>query len=315
MVSLGVKDCAPDAVQAYFLEAHSVKVRVYGFAWHLTSKTPLIDFINFLHESSDRTLDFQIMAVSPLRGRDGMFGGILLTIKDQRAYTLLTRTTGGFEVTPRQLETNTNPVDVNFFIINAQTGRGLYQYYHHSASLSNFGNFSGHRFLSYKSLYDIKRGRLKQTVLLRQSNFEEYVNKLERIKVIEFEANTYTPNRPLFRALTDKANRVRHRLVFFTRHQRDHKSLKEDLIGLLKKETFKFARVEGQDEDGLDAVYKLMNDPDALEETEYDDYVRTVTINAADFDKTINTSANIKKLLRLYDDEKVVNRLMTVEEA
>lgn len=310
-----VKKCAPPyAVQAHFLEAHTVKVRVYGFSWDITSGATLMDFLGFLRDTSGQQIDDQIMAISPLRGRRELWGGVLLTIKDQRAFTQFTRRGRSFEVTPRQLEANTNPVDVNFFIINTDRGRGLYQYYYHSAALSKFGNFAGHRFMSYKELNGIKTGRLKQGVILRNTAFREYVAQLDRIREIEFEAATYVPEERLFRSLTEQANRARHRLVFFQRQPRDYQSIKRRFLELVEREEISFARIEGFDENGLETVYKLVNDPDTFAEYEYDDFVRTVTINADDFNRTINSAANIRELLRLYDDEEIVNRLMTVEE-
>lgn len=291
-----------------------MKVRVHGFSWQLTSGTNLIDFLKFLHETSGEQIKDQIMAVSPIQGRKGIWGGVLLTIKDQKSFTQFTRRAKSFRVTPTEMALDTNPVDVNYFILNEENGRGLYQYYHHSAALSAFAGFAAQRFTTYKSIQGIGQGRLKQRVIFRETAFKEHVQQLERIKRIEFEAETYVPNESTFRSLSEQADRVRHRLVFFVRGQSDQESIKNKFFQLLQEQAFSFARVEGEDSSGLEAVYKLLNDPDYFAEIDYDEFVKTVTIDADDFDKTINNAANIGELLRLYTDEKLINRLMTVEE-
>ena len=291
-----------------------MKVRIYGFEWSITSGATVPQFIEYLRTRSGQETEGEnhVLGIARIRHQDPLWAGVLLTIKDQRTYAELKRRARGFEVSPRELERNTNIVDFNFFVVNEHRGRGLYQYYHHSAALSFFRSFCKQRFRAYQSINEIKRGQFGLDVIMRRASIEDCINELRRIRAIEFEAVSFNSSQAAFRPLTDLAQRQRHRYVFFKRAADRQHAIKEYIIGLVRGNKLKSGRIEGYDADGIERVYDLFNDPDRFAEYEYDDFVRTVHLDTGNLDATVSQSYVVRRLVDLYNQEDI-NPLLTME--
>lgn len=291
-----------------------MKVRVHGFEWEITHGSTVREFLDYLRETSGEEVENRVIALTPVNAVESLWAGVLLTIKNARRYAQLKRRRIGFEVTTQELAANTNIVEVNFFVINERTGRGLYQHYHHSAALTVFSAVFRRQFMTYKAIKEIERGRFKLHVLLREASLEDYIRQLASVKSIEFEAVSYRPDEHEFRALEDIAQRVRHRFVFFKKHQNIREAVKNRLIELVRAERFNMARIEGYDENGVEVLYQLANEPDTFAEYEYDDYINAIRLDTNDFDRTILESPCVQELIALYNQEGI-NELINVEGA
>lgn len=291
-----------------------MKVKILGFEWRITSGATLPQFFAYLRSISGHEFDDNVVAMTPLNQPEGMWAGVVLTIKDQRSYTELRRRRLAFTVTPKELEANTNIADVNFFMLSQTTGRGLYQYYHHSMALASFGYFARSRFREFQSVNNIDRGQLRHSMLIRPESFEEVIDRMRTIKVVQFEAVTYRPSARAFRSLDGMANRKSHRLVFFQHDDTPLQRIKSEVKSLLHTERFAKIRIEGHDEDGIERVHKLYNEPDVFSEYEYDEFVSTVNLDNTNFQQTIIDSAVVRRLAGLYAGQRL-NALLTVPEA
>lgn len=284
-----------------------MKVKVYGFEWAVGTDSTLEEFLSYLKSESGKEYaeDNHVIAVTR---KDEFWAGVLLTIKDMKAYCQLRRSGRGLQVSVQNLEAGTNIVDVNFFIIDSNSGRGLYQYYHHSAAMGLFANFCKHRYGSFRSLNG-RKGTLKHVMLIKPESLQDYVKELDRIKSFEFEAITYTPNEQLFRTVSDLADRVVHRAVFVKPNM--GRRAVTAVVNLLQQDVVAKAKIKGVSSDGTEVFYKLLDDPAVFQEYDYDAFIRTVNIDTSDLEETIKKSPNVSELIRLAKQSDVYELLTT----
>lgn len=95
-----------------------MKVRIHGFELVLGTEITLDPFLTDLKKHSGERVDNQILAITQ---KGGFWVGVLLTIKDVAKFILLRK----LKVTVQELEAGSSIVDVNFFLIHPETGRGL----------------------------------------------------------------------------------------------------------------------------------------------------------------------------------------------
>jgi hypothetical protein len=277
-----------------------MKVKIFSFEWNL--EIPELDlktFLSFLKTASGTQQEDNphVLAISE---KSGYYVGVLLTVKDSKRFTQMIHNPKGFVVTAEELSAGRSFVDVNFFIINPNTGRGLYQYYHHSASVNLFCAICKSFYRQLKKSHGIhKRGSLKYSIITRPENFLHYAQKLSGIKSIELEQVSYTFNENDFKPVALQADRIVERAVFI-RPWKQREALKS-VVNYLRRSigNLKRATIKGIDPEGQEAIYKLFNDYDVLEEYEYDDFVQSITLDGNDLEGSIQKASNIESLLAL----------------
>jgi hypothetical protein len=239
--------------------------------------------------------------------------GVLITIKNRRAYFQYKKSGKDFQVSVQKLEAGTSIVDLNFFILNPDTGRGLYQHYYLSPYLSTFGHTCGHRYLSFKTIYSLK-GRLKQSILLKPDSIDKYAERMKLIKKVEVEFTSATYSEKEFLPVAVHATRVVHKAVFDQRWEQNPRAIKQAVTEFFRKQKDNLSRatVRGIDGNGLEVNYKLLNDPDVFLEYNYDDFIRDVTLVAGDLEATIKKSDSIARLLELSKQDGV-KQLLTAK--
>ena len=280
-----------------------MNVKVYCFEWAVGSDTSVKDFLNYLKSENGIEKDNVILAVVE---HGEYWAGVLITIKNRRAYFQFQKRGEGFQVSVRKLEEGTSIVDLNFFILHPDTGKGLYQHYHHSAYLSTFEHICAHRYVLFKTIYRLK-GRLKQAILLKPDSIEHYAEKMKLIKkvVVEFTSATYSEQE--FRPVAAEATRVVHKAVFDQRWQQNPRAIKQAVVDFFRKQKEKLNRatVTGIDGNGVEVNYKLLNDPDVYLEYNYDDFIQDVTLDTKDLESTIKNADCIARLLQVAEQDGV----------
>lgn len=294
-----------------------MKIRIFGFEWEIEKGISYEEFCLYLEQWSGVITKDRIIALSKM---DGLWAGVLLTIKDEKAFCKMRRARGGrFTISPEELEEGTNMVAFNFFILNSATGRGLYQHYNHSASTNTFCGFCSERFRGLKKarieeaarkagldpesrsirVRQIKNrfsDKLRYSVLIRQEAFDELVRDLSSIKSFDFEFATLGEKEKDFLPLGEHAKRVSHRMVF-SNNPSPHQ-IKNGIIGL-NRIGLKRGKVKGIDPNGNEAVYKVMNNHQSFAEFDYDEVIRTVEIDSDNLVDSIQKSYIIGALIDL----------------
>jgi hypothetical protein len=264
-----------------------------------------------------RTEDNRIMALT----RDGDYWrGILLSIRDVKSFAKIQENGGSFTITTQELEKDTRPVDFNFFIINAKTFTGLYQYYHHSASINAFcyivkKHYDQHRKDAMDaeirelgenpsnklrlSVIEKYKGKLRYQTLMRPEGFEACLAALKRIKLLEFQCAEFKPEIEEYRPLSGLAKRITHKIIF----QND--SVVGQIVAPIKRmidrKSLLKARAIGIDNNDIEQIYKLENDLATLATYDYDQMARGVQLDSNNLPKTINDCQITLALLKLAE--------------
>lgn len=233
--------------------------------------------------------------------------GMLLTVKDQKTFCELTNTSGNFVVKVNELDSNSNLMDFNFFVINKITGLGMYQYYHQSCSLNSFGYFNRQRFSEYRDGHVdadisaiakqdqsaaqtkiIKRkhqGNLTWEIFVRKEKLKELIKEFQEIKAFEYCFLTLTANEPEFQPLTNLVRKERTKLSFNSKSPID--ILTDSIPYIINKRNITEGKVIGTDVDGIERILKITDNPDNFGEYGYDDIALKInSLDVAQFEKS-----------------------------
>lgn len=276
----------------------------------------LEDFCKHLQSISGQENNGKMVALDT---RDGYWAGVLLTIKDMKAYCQMKRKGKSFKIAPQKLDDDSRMADFNYFIVNPKTGRGLYQHYHQSPVANTFCNFTRRRYNAYRdeqiaaeieaaggddiATSDYKKIRAKYKgyfsyqTLLRQEDFLKCVSAMKSVKNFAFELATITDEEKLFTPASEYAKRCSHK-VFFGEDTL-LTNVKNGIVGTVEKFGVKRATVHGQDEHGQDTVYKLLNDYATYEEFEYDDIIGSVELDSDNLKQSVCNAMLVEELLKV----------------
>jgi len=295
-----------------------MKVRILGFEWITSKGITVSEFCNYLESISGREFSKRVIAVTK---KDGFWVGILLSIKDMKAYCEMRDEKGGFSISPKELDRSTHIADFNFFIIHPETGRGLYQHYHNSPAINTFCFFNKQRYDELKSkiienewrgsgsgdeekklaIMKNYEGSLRYSLPMTEKDFQQCVSGLKKINHIVYEYSYFTEQERLFSPVGTYAKRMTHKVVF----PKSKKVLTPQFLNDIKDAitemipNLKGARLKGVDPEGHEAVYKLINDYDPFAEFDYEDVIRTVKIDSTNLLKSICDAYFIDKMIEI----------------
>jgi len=296
-----------------------VKARIYGFEWRSGTPITVPDFCEHLETISGQQIENRLFAIT---GVEDFKVGVFLTIKDIKAFCELKNKDGHLKVVPTELDGDSKMVDVNFFLIYPETGRGLYLHYHQSASANTFSSFCrreynrlknniieqeiceaggedipDHRAKAIRRRYN---GTLFYSTLVKPEAFEECVRQLNKIKSFAFELSSIEEEERNFAALPSHASRATHTVFFTAKNQDTRKSeeIKNAIIDYVRRNNFKKANVVGIDDLGEIDTVKLLKDYACFEEFDYDEIVKSMTIDIENIVESIKGSDIIGELLR-----------------
>lgn len=308
-----------------------MKIRILGFEWFWgESGVSLSDFYDRLQKLSaaqiaklekglaDADTAEPLEKVIALSKRDGHWIGVLIKIKDIRSFCKLKKTGESFTLTSQLLEDDDKMVDVNFFVINESTGKGLYQHYHQSSWINSFSHFCK---LEYDKETSARKKALEEQaaaenwtkkklkaalrelkglryeIIPKPGSFPQFVRQMERIKKISFEFNTYEPTYKPMQALSRYSKRDSHSFSFSKTI--DMKSLKDDFLKHVSEGAYKRARVEGMDPGEMEVVYNLTRNYDYFGEYEYDEIISEAELDFENILDSLEKSPMIERLLKL----------------
>lgn len=244
----------------------------------------------------------------------------------------LVKEPGELRLTAEQLEQNKAIVEVNFFVLNEVTGRGLYQHYHQSTHLDGFCDFCR---LAYDSPLIAKRAELEQhftegritkeefrqgisdlrgtltyAVMVRKENLPVLVSELEQINSVEVVLAAKQITRAEFRPMAENAMRQTERFVFgrqsSKRRERVKASVMEAVHAFGKERS---ARIVGMLPGKLLRVLELEENYDVLGELDFDKTAKDLKIDFSNLQSSLAKSAFILRLLELASTPDIKARL------
>ena len=232
--------------------------------------------------------------------------GLVVTVKDHRTYCELVNSGGSLLVKVNELDHGSNLMEFNFFVFNKATGAGLYQYYHQSCSVNSFGDLAKKKFLDYKrnsrqsAINAAGAGateankkkieaqfvnQLNFSMLVRKEALKELISEMTRVKAFQYALATPEVPQDAFTPLKPFIKMKSERLTF---EVKTPTSFVADAIeAFVSGNSLQRGYIEAVDEDGIDRVIKIMNNPDSFGEYEFDDLVPKLNeLNLTNFEKS-----------------------------
>jgi hypothetical protein len=232
--------------------------------------------------------------------------GLVVTVKDQRTYCELVNSGGSLLVKVNELNHGSNLMEFNFFVFNKATGAGLYQHYHQSCSANSFGDLTKRRFSDFKktsrqSAFDAagdnateaekKRiqsefeNKLSFSVLVRKEALKALIAEMKRVKAFQYALaipevpqDAFAPLKPFIRMKSE-------RLTFAVNTPTN--SVADAIEAFVSGNFLQSGSIEAVDEDGIDRVIKIMDNPDSFGEYDFDDLVPKLNkLNLTNFEQS-----------------------------
>ncbi len=291
--------CGDPLVSIQGLETSVMQARLFGFGFKVAKGISLSDFLAHLSTIKGTQIRFGSHdRLLYLGERNAYALGLFLTIKDQRKTCEILKTLHGqYTIAVRDLEQGSNLVDFNFFLINKNTGRGLYQHYHNSCSLNQFGTFCRRQYDDLKdakveealaecardTLQNRKRvkfefaGTLRWEMLVREEGLDDLMAQLFTFKVFEFDVSTITIPDEGYAPLNGCIKKDTRRLRFEPKV--DAGSIRSGISWLIRKYKITKGKVIGKDEDGIEQIFRLMENPRSFGNYEYEEIADETVLN------------------------------------
>lgn len=286
-------------------------INILAFELELGKGITMPELFDHIAGSSGSHTDSRYLYVAR---HEGWWRGLLLTARDIKAFSRMQRAGGHITLTPENLG-ESELAHFNYFILNEDKKRGLFQYYHGAASLNGFGYQLKSKYNNLKNAKiaaacsavgapsDAPPGRIKRKysgylscdIVLRRSSFESLIRDLRQIRRLTIQFKKYIPGTRAFRPLASKAKVIRHKLSFRDQYGG---ALRDDVISLARSRDLKDLRGVGIGEDGLDRRFRLINEPETLGRFDFNDVVLNTEFDSSN---VAGSMANAPMIARLHE--------------
>lgn len=286
-------------------------VRLIGFQLKVEGKggMTLESFANALTEinagNPEKSDDRRLLFLNNKHHKD-YCAGLVVTVKDHRTYCELVNSGGSLLVKVNELDHGSNLMEFNFFVFNKITGAGLYQYYHQSCSVNSFGDLAKRRFVDCKKNFrqlaideagefiseaDRKKiearfvNRINFSIIVRKEALKELISEMRRVKAFQYAIATPEVPQDAFAPLKKFIKIKTERLSFSVKTPTI--SVADAIDAFVSRTTLQRGCIEAVDENGIDRIIKVMNNPDTFGEYDFDDLVpRLNELNLTNFEQS-----------------------------
>ena len=232
--------------------------------------------------------------------------GLVVTVKDHRTYCELVSSGDSMLVKVNELDHGSNLMEFNFFVFNKATGAGLYQHYHQSCSANSFGDLTKKRFIDYrkslrqsaldavganateadKKKIESKFGnRLKFSIMVRKEALKALIAEMKRVKAFQYAFATPEVPQDAFAPLKPFVKMKSERLTFTVKTPTSF--VADAIEAFVSGNSLQSGSIEAVDEDGIDRVIKIMNNPDSFGEYDFDDLAPKLNeLNLTNFEQS-----------------------------
>ena len=228
--------------------------------------------------------------------------GVLLRTKDSRTFTTLASSNGSLTVAAEELEAGTSVVDFNHFIVNEESGMGIYQYYYQSVSLPRFLALLGRGFHDYENLpNNTKINKSKSDAFaaeqhMTQQALAQLVGKMQKIRKVEYKLSSQATD-SRFGIPSNKLKYVKKTVAY------DLKTTAlASIVSKVKNQLttnssdYEQVWVSGDNADGEDVVYKMAHDFGCFKKDDYDDVARSLDLDLTDVSASLKGNAPLKQM-------------------
>lgn len=300
-----------------------MKAKLIGFEWELGRGIDLQEFYNTLHLEARtnqhyRQFDRQVYIDTV---SDDYTAGLFLTIKDQKRFLTTRRAHGNVVLQMSEVTGNRRLADANFFVINNNTGRGLYFYYHQSFSLRSTQGLlryyydilkdskisedmerwqgangkmpSRHRANVIRRSY---KGTISVNAMIRGDSLDLILDELDDIDAFSFSYFRLVPRKSSFRPLADVVKRQRLHVTFDP--DASKREIQQAITQAVQQGEINKGSVYGKRADGSSKSVPVTNNLDIFDEWDFDEIIGDIDFNADD----LATSSIIQSMLGVIDE-------------
>jgi hypothetical protein len=314
-----------------------MKVRVYGYKFEADRVPPAMSRLD-LYEYMEKNAGCKLGAVyqygavkvklpnGPAGVMQEWWGGMLLKIRDAKAYMKLTEKDGKTVLTAEDLAENEKLAEVNFFLAHPETGSGLYAHHSQSASLINFGRVCNRVFntdrreqkktevngnhLSKDEQEAIKskyEGELIMGQLCMTAGVKDLVRSLHKVSSFEYRFSTVKTHEKFLQGISEQAESETIRFSFPP--DADVDALADSLDASLAEGDVDEFKVKGVDKHGKAQEYRLATNPLIFDEYDYDSKMKGLVLDLSDWKGSITNSVIIAHLGKVASNRKVMQLL------
>lgn len=279
-----------------------MKIKLLGINFKLGSGISLSDLFKYIAKTEASPIEVGNYGRFLYIGeRDDCHVGLLITTKNHKKFLEFKQDKVNAKLEARDVSEGAKFAEFNFFAIHKRTGRGIYQYYHHSCSLNTFGIICRQYYeklkiekiaealeqcaeITPKNEKAIKKrfaGKLDWEIVVRPEAFDTLIERLKSIKAVTLSLSTLAYERTAFTPLSRVAKNMTQRYSFAAKSS--VATLIDGIRSVIQNSSVDGAKVEGVDCDGLDQVIKLVNTPDFFGEFDFDGVAGTMTISPQNF--------------------------------
>lgn len=269
---------------------------------------PLNDFLQYLHDEPDDITQPEVRGVIivnrlPHAENEHLWVGFVLSRRDQRVIPLMTIQNRIIEIRPEELAANTNKIDVNFFLINDQTQKGLYQNYFGSQQFTMFSGMLRYRLLLYNG---IRRAEafIEPREIIREDSLDAWLRRVGCIQQIVYEYELVRERATNWDLLKQLATTETVKLVYKKKNL-NWNNFKEEIRRITAMNNFKKFILQGETDNPLDKFYDLLENKDIIDLQDFDQYARSLQFHGADLHGSLDASLNVQNLVRLYEQPRI----------
>ena len=306
-----------------------MKVKMLGIELILNKKFTLKQFFDHILNVNNIQGKYELKFADYTRliylNNDNLYYyGLILTIKDQKIYIELVDSGAEYDIKINELSENSKLSDFNFFLINSNTCKGLYQYYHNSCSLNTFGQILRKQYhieldkIELDELSNIhdKKNKIKLkeefkkildwNSIVKSDNYEKLIENLKSINSFDINIAKFDQINSEFRPIQDKVVRVNCSFKF----NKDFSV--NDIFNAIKPACDFFGQKRGKiigiNHNGNEEVISVEDNLEIFAEYELDDVISEFSIkNPQDF----MDCDFINKIKNLYEDNKYIFEKVT----
>lgn len=237
-----------------------MRIRFFGFVLEIEEGVAVSGFLERLSEQTEEIEFRKQNRILRLSQRGDYWRGIVLTIRDQRSIHELMRGRRGPTIERREIGED-GLLEFNFFVVNPDSGYGLYQEYHHSMGLTTFGSFLRSFYASYRR--DLREAdpdsrfsrSLSFSPIVREEDFDSLLDRMAVIKKMRFRVSTVVDQPGVFTPLAGTARTITHEVSF--RRTLNVQNIVRAVRNTLNGAGSSVASVYGEDDDGTPLTIRL----------------------------------------------------------
>jgi hypothetical protein len=311
-----------------------MKINVYGFKFTKTELPPAMKatdvFARMEREPGMKIGKTYRYGAHKLTANIGeveseWWGGIILKVRDSKAFTKLTEGEGKMVLTAETLAANEKLVELTYFIAHPDTGSGLLAQHYHGTSITAFGLACSKVFKTAQreaaeeatkekspkeksAILKQFRGKLALEQLSHDTDLRALVKKLKRVASFELKLATLETRETFLRGIIEKASHETLKLTFPLDASVDE--LADDAAALVEAGAVNDVKVIGYDGQNIKREYYKDQNPLVFEVFDYDQVMVGLKIDFSNWAESIENSVMIKQLIAVAS-HKSTHKLLT----